>query len=62
MDVRNNKIHLGARNRDAYSNKTLDGFLEFLTQNETEGDDGTWAVRIEDVMYGSAINGTSLDD
>lgn len=62
MDVRNNKIHLGAVNSDAFPNKTLNGFLQFLTQNETEGDDGTWAVRIEDVMYGSAINGTSLDD
>jgi hypothetical protein len=25
-------------------------------------DDGSWAVRIEDVMYGTPINGTSLDD
>jgi hypothetical protein len=25
-------------------------------------DDGTWGVRIEDLMYGSHVNGTSLDD
>jgi hypothetical protein len=25
-------------------------------------DDGSWGVRIEDIMYGSHVNGTSLDD
>ena len=25
-------------------------------------DDGSWGVRIEDIMYGSHVNGTSLED
>lgn len=61
IDVRNNKIHLGTAQPGAYVNQTLNGFLNFKNQKDLN-DDGSWAVRIEDVMYGSAVNGTSLED
>ena len=61
MDVRNNRLHLGSVLDSAYRNQTLGGFLRFHNQRE-QADDGSWAVRIEDVMYGSPVNGTSLED
>jgi hypothetical protein len=63
LDIKNNDIHLGAPRTDRYRNKTLNTFLDFHNQRDiTVKDDGLWAVRIEDVMYGSPVNGTSLDD
>ena len=63
MDVLGSKIHLGSVNSGAYRNASLKGFLQFHNQREQAvKDDGSWAVRIEDVMYGSPINGTSLED
>jgi hypothetical protein len=61
LDVSKNLLQMGDPDVTSYKNKTLNGFLSFLNQKDTD-DDGSWAVRIEDVMYGNPINGTSLDD
>jgi hypothetical protein len=63
LDVSRNLVQIGEADVASYQNRTLPGFLNFRNQrNKNEDDDGSWAVRIEDVMYGSPINGTSLDD
>jgi len=61
LDVSKNLMQMGDPDVNSYKNKSLHGFLSFRNQKDTV-DDGSWAVRIEDVMYGSPINGTSLDD
>ena len=61
LDLGRDRIHMGDPDTSAYKNTSLLGFLKFKNQRNTP-DDGSWAVRIEDVMYGSPINGTSLDD
>jgi hypothetical protein len=52
---------MGDPSYSSFVNRSLPGFLQFRNQKDNN-DDGSWAVRIEDVMYGSPVNGTSLDD
>lgn len=61
LDLGNSQIHLGDANTGSYKNQTLKGFLMFNNQKESV-DHGGWAVRVEDVIYGSSENTTSLDD
>ena len=60
IDIKSNKIHLGSPEPGSFNN-TFKDFLKFENQ-VGKIDDGSWAVRIEDTMYGSPVNGTSLED
>jgi hypothetical protein len=55
------KVHIGSPLTSSFKNSTLKGFIGFPNQNDVT-DDGSWGLRIEDVIYGTPINGTSLDD
>ncbi len=52
---------MGDPDTTAFFNTSLKGFLLFDNQKD-EVDDGGWAVRIEDMLYGKMQNSTSLDD
>ena len=56
------KVHLGDVEPKSYINKTLNRFLMFENEHEHGKDDGSWALRIEDIYYGNKQNSTSLDD
>ena len=53
LDVKHMKVHLGDADPKSYINKTLNGFLMFDNQHENGKDDGSWALRIEDMYYGN---------
>ena len=61
LDVGRKLVQMGDPSYSSFVNRSLPGFLKFRNQKDNN-DDGSWAVRIEDVMYGSPVNGTSLDD
>jgi hypothetical protein len=51
LDMNSNRIHMGDPDTTAFFNTSLKGFLLFENQKD-EVDDGGWAVRIEDMLYG----------